>query len=143
MRSRSTVSNRAGSTVSSYPDTNTTGSGYAGLNPRVSVQPDPIELDPELIRGVAVSSARRTIIACSVTRARQLGVTVLAEGIGTEPELRTLQAAGIRLFQGFLFAEPAIASLPSVRPDISWIASPCRPAARGGSAPERRCGPEP
>ena len=91
------------------------GAGYAGLNLLASFQPDLIKLDMELIRGVATSAARQTIIACVVTMARQLDVTVLAEGIETEAELAALRAAGIRLFQGYLFAKPAIAVLPAVR----------------------------
>lgn len=91
------------------------GAGYAGLNLLASFQPDLIKLDMELIRGITTSSARQTIIACVVTMACQLGMTVLAEGIETEAELMALRAAGIQLFQGYLFAKPTLASLPSVQ----------------------------
>lgn len=90
------------------------GAGYAGLNLLASFQPDLIKLDMELIRGVASSAARRTIIACVTAMARELGITVLAEGIEAEAELVALRAASIQLFQGYLFAKPAVASLPSV-----------------------------
>ena len=89
--------------------------GYSGLNLLASFQPDYIKIDMELIRGVATSHARQVIIACVLTMARELDVAVIAEGIETEAELITLRAAGIRLFQGYLFAKPAIASLPSVQ----------------------------
>ena len=91
------------------------GAGYAGLNLLASFQPDYIKLDMELIRGVATSPARQTIIACVLTMARELDVAVIAEGIETEAELMALRAAGITLFQGYLFAKPAIASLPGVK----------------------------
>ncbi|NEU14621.1 EAL domain-containing protein [Methylobacterium sp. BTF04] len=91
------------------------GAGYAGLNLLANLQPDLIKLDMELIRGIANSPARQTIIACVTTMARQLGVTVLAEGVETEAELSALRSAGIRLFQGYLFAKPAIERLPDVR----------------------------
>lgn len=91
------------------------GAGYAGLNLLANFQPDLIKIDMELVRGIATSPARQTIIACVVTMARQLGVTVLAEGIETEAELMALRAAGIELFQGYLFAKPTLASLPPVR----------------------------
>lgn len=90
------------------------GAGYAGLNLLASFQPDLIKLDMELIRGVAYSAARQTIIACVTTMARELDVTVLAEGVETEAELMALRTAGIDLFQGYLFAKPALAALPSV-----------------------------
>jgi EAL domain-containing protein (putative c-di-GMP-specific phosphodiesterase class I) len=62
----------------------------------------------ELIRGVDGSAARQVIIAGLVGMARQLDVTVLAEGVETEAELMTLRAAGITLFQGFYFAKPQL-----------------------------------
>jgi EAL domain-containing protein (putative c-di-GMP-specific phosphodiesterase class I) len=91
------------------------GAGYAGLNLLASFQPDLIKLDMDLVRGIASSPARQTIIACVTAMARELGVVVLAEGIETEVELVALRAAGIQLFQGYLFAKPAVASLPTVR----------------------------
>ena len=39
------------------------GAGYAGLNLLASFQPDLIKLDMELIRGIATSPARQTIVA--------------------------------------------------------------------------------
>jgi len=89
------------------------GAGYAGLNLLASFQPDLIKLDMELIRGITTSPARQTIIAYVTTMARDLGITVLAEGIETEAELVALRAAGIELFQGYLFAKPGVESLPS------------------------------
>ena len=89
------------------------GAGYAGLNLLASFQPDFIKLDMELIRGIATSPARQTIVASVVMMARQLGVAVIAEGVETEAELTTLRATGIQLFQGYLFAKPAVASLPA------------------------------
>ncbi|WP_246687959.1 MULTISPECIES: EAL domain-containing protein [unclassified Methylobacterium] len=90
------------------------GAGYAGLNLLACFQPDFIKLDMELIRGIATSLARQTIVAGVVTMARQLDVAVIAEGVETEAELTTLQATGIHLFQGYLFAKPTVASLPQV-----------------------------
>lgn len=90
------------------------GAGYAGLNLLASFQPDFIKLDMELIRGIATSSARQTIVAGVIMMARQLGVAVIAEGVETEMELSALRAAGIQLFQGYLFAKPAVATLPAV-----------------------------
>ena len=108
------------------------GAGYAGLNLLASFQPDFIKLDMELIRGIATSSARQVIVGGVIQIARQLKVAVIAEGIETHEELATLRAAGIRLFQGYLFARPAIASLPPVHwPMVSMPSAEdmARPAA--------------
>jgi len=84
------------------------GAGYAGLGLLAKFQPDLIKLDMELIRGVESSAARQAIIGGVVGIARQLEMTVLAEGVESEAELMTLKAAGIHLFQGYYFAKPKL-----------------------------------
>ncbi|RDI58867.1 EAL domain-containing protein (putative c-di-GMP-specific phosphodiesterase class I) [Microvirga subterranea] len=90
------------------------GAGHAGLNLLASFQPDIIKIDMEIIRGIADSAARQAIVAGIMHMAQTLDITVIAEGIETEAELATLRGAGIRLFQGYLFALPAIEHLPAV-----------------------------
>ncbi|TXN28202.1 EAL domain-containing protein [Methylobacterium sp. WL19] len=102
------------------------GAGYAGLNLLANFQPDFIKLDMELIRGIDTSRQRQTIVAAVVAMAQKLGVAVIAEGIETQAELVTLRAAGIHLVQGYLFAKPAVASLPAVwlpQRDLSAISA--------------------
>ena len=90
------------------------GAGHAGLNLLANLQTDLIKIDMEIIRGVTDSAARRAIIAGILVMARALDITIIAEGIETEAELATLRDAGINLFQGFLFAKPALEDLPTV-----------------------------
>jgi len=90
------------------------GAGHAGLNLLANFQTDLIKIDMELIRGITDSAARQAIVAGILVIARSLDITIIAEGIETEAELTTLRSAGINLFQGFLFARPAIESLPTV-----------------------------
>lgn len=97
------------------------GAGYAGLNLLAKFQPDLLKIDMELIRGVDGSAARQVILAAIVWMTRSLGITVLAEGVETEAELTVLRAAGISLFQGYLFAKPAFEALPTV--EMTWAAA--------------------
>jgi EAL domain-containing protein (putative c-di-GMP-specific phosphodiesterase class I) len=90
------------------------GAGHAGLNLLAKFQPDLIKLDMELIRGIATSPARQAIVAGVVGIARALDIAVIAEGIETTDELVMLRAAGIALFQGYLFAKPAVEQLPPI-----------------------------
>jgi len=99
------------------------GAGYAGLNLLASFQPDFIKLDMELIRGIATSPARQTIVAGIVMMTRQMNVAVIAEGIETKAELMALRSAGIHLFQGFLFAKPTLASLPAIHLPAAYTPS--------------------
>jgi EAL domain-containing protein (putative c-di-GMP-specific phosphodiesterase class I) len=90
------------------------GAGHAGLNLLANFQTDLIKIDMELIRGIADSATRQAIVSGILVMARALQITIIAEGIETEAELAALKSAGIDLFQGFLFARPAIESLPTV-----------------------------
>ncbi|KNY19111.1 EAL domain-containing protein [Methylobacterium sp. ARG-1] len=109
------------------------GAGYAGLNLLASFQPDFIKLDMDLIRGIATTPARQTIVAGVIMMARQLGIVMIAEGVETEAELMALRAAGIQLFQGYLFARPAVASLPAVQ-FPAFFALPTKTPARSDAA---------
>jgi len=90
------------------------GAGHAGLGLLSEFQPDLIKIDMKLIRGIDTSPARRAVVAGIVGIAKELDITLLAEGIETEAEFRVLEAAGIRLFQGYWFAKPAFEELPPV-----------------------------
>lgn len=90
------------------------GAGYAGLGLLARFQPDLIKIDMDLLRGIDGSSARQAIIAGIVGIASALDITVLAEGVETELELRALRAAGISLFQGYYFAKPQMETFQPV-----------------------------
>jgi EAL domain-containing protein (putative c-di-GMP-specific phosphodiesterase class I) len=90
------------------------GAGYAGLGLLADFQPDLIKIDMHLVRDVDSSRARQAILAALLFVARELDITVLAEGIETEAEFMALKAAGVKLFQGYWFAKPAFEALPSL-----------------------------
>jgi EAL domain-containing protein (putative c-di-GMP-specific phosphodiesterase class I) len=98
------------------------GAGYAGLALLARFQPDVVKIDMELVRGVDNSVARQAIIAGIVGICRQLDITVLAEGVETRAEAEVLRAAGIRLFQGYLFARPELESFRATS-DIAALAA--------------------
>ena len=90
------------------------GAGYAGLGLLADFQPDLVKLDTGLIRGIDTSPVRRTIVAGITRTCVELGCVVLAEGVETVSEYRTLRGMGITLLQGYLFARPALEALPQV-----------------------------
>ena len=69
----------------------------------------------ELVRDIQLSHPKQVIVAAVASIARELDITVLAEGVESEAELTSLRAAGIALFQGYYFAKPGFMSLPAVR----------------------------
>ncbi len=90
------------------------GAGYAGLNLLAELRPDILKIDMELIRGIDVDQRRQVIVSGVCAVANALDITVLAEGIETDAEARTLRGMGLSLMQGYLFARPEIQRLPPV-----------------------------
>lgn len=88
------------------------GAGYSGLNRVVELRLDLIKLDIALIRGIDADAYRRAMVASVVAFCREAGVTLVAEGIETPDEHRTLKDLGIVLQQGYLFARPGFETLP-------------------------------
>ncbi len=82
------------------------GSGYAGLRHIVDLRPDILKLDMSLTRQVDTDPARRALAHALVSFAREIGSTLVAEGIETEAERGALAALGVPLAQGYLFSRP-------------------------------------
>lgn len=84
------------------------GSGYSGLSLLTKFQPDRIKIDIALVRDIHKSGAKQAIVMSVIQCCEELKITIIAEGVETLEEWCWLQAAGIRLFQGFLFAHPQL-----------------------------------
>lgn len=90
------------------------GAGFAGLALLAEFQSDVVKIDMALVRGIDSSRARQAIVGGIMQMARALDLTIIAEGVETRAELEALRAAGIELFQGYLFARPQVERLPAV-----------------------------
>lgn len=82
------------------------GAGHAGLNLLARFQPDVVKLDMDLIRGIDTRRPAQAIVRGVVRMCDELGIRVIAEGIETTGEFRCLEALGLHLMQGYLFARP-------------------------------------
>lgn len=82
------------------------GSGYAGLRHIVDLRPDILKLDMSLTRQIDTDPARRALAHALVSFAREIGSTLVAEGIETEAERAVLARLEVPLAQGYLFSRP-------------------------------------
>ncbi len=90
------------------------GAAYAGFELLAGFQPDVVKIDMGLVRNVHSDPVRMSIVKGVVGTCGELGIRVVAEGVEAADEVHALRALGVGLFQGFLFARPAIATLPAV-----------------------------
>jgi EAL domain-containing protein (putative c-di-GMP-specific phosphodiesterase class I) len=82
------------------------GAGFASLRHILLLVPDIIKLDISLTRGIDCDRPRRALSCALVAFARETATTIVAEGIETNAELRTLKEIGVTQGQGFLIARP-------------------------------------
>lgn len=77
------------------------GAGYASFRHVLQLSPEMIKLDMSLVRNVDRDPALRSLAAGVAMLAAQIEADVVAEGIETEGELRTLRTLGVRFGQGW------------------------------------------
>jgi len=94
------------------------GAGHSGLNMLADFQPDVLKIDMALTRSIDTDEVRNKITGAVVGLCNSLHISVIAEGVETLGEAVALRALGVRLFQGYYFARPAIEQLPAVPASI-------------------------
>jgi len=82
------------------------GAGYSSLRHVVELSPDYLKLDRELVHGIDEDPNRRALMRAVVAFAREVGTSVIAEGVETRAELDVLREAEVHLVQGYLLARP-------------------------------------
>ena len=83
------------------------GSGYASFRHIVTLAPDIIKIDRDLVRGIDHDPARQSLVAAVVMFADHSGASVVGEGVETLAELEPLATLGVGSVQGFLLARPS------------------------------------
>jgi EAL domain-containing protein (putative c-di-GMP-specific phosphodiesterase class I) len=82
------------------------GAGYAGLSSFAALEPDIIKLDMSLIRNVHQSPIRQRVVSSMASLCKDMGMSVVAEGIEVAEERDAVRGFGCPLLQGYFFARP-------------------------------------
>jgi len=94
------------------------GTGYASLAYLASLPLDILKIDRGLIAGIATGERVRTVVRAIVRLARELGLTIVVEGVESTVQLALLAEWGCDFYQGFLGAgaldEPELARFVAV-----------------------------
>jgi diguanylate cyclase (GGDEF)-like protein/PAS domain S-box-containing protein len=93
------------------------GTGYSSLSSISTLPIGEIKLDQSFVRDLESDTNARTVASAVVRIGQSLGLTVVAEGVETEPQRRFLQGLRCDVMQGYLFS-------PALAPDdlVSWLA---------------------
>lgn len=82
------------------------GAGYSSLNSLKELPLDVIKLDAEFFRGIDDVNRANLIVSDTISLAKKLGMSIVAEGIETREQVDFLANQNCDLIQGFYFAKP-------------------------------------
>ncbi|WP_051050396.1 EAL domain-containing protein [Fortiea contorta] len=85
------------------------GTGYSSLNYLHRLPADSLKIDRSFIQQMQQESRNYQVVKTIITLSNQLGLVVIAEGIETQQQLRSLQELGCEFGQGYLFSKPIAA----------------------------------
>ncbi|WP_172600100.1 putative bifunctional diguanylate cyclase/phosphodiesterase [Sulfuricystis multivorans] len=82
------------------------GTGYSNLGNLLRLHVDKLKIDQAFVGGLEHDEKSRKIVQTIIQMGRNLGMTVVAEGVETLAQARILRDFGCDLAQGYLFARP-------------------------------------
>ena len=82
------------------------GSGYSSLNMLREAPVDVIKIDRYFIDEIMSTRRGRVIIENSITMSKQLGLTVIAEGVETREQIEFLKKVDCDIAQGYYYSKP-------------------------------------
>lgn len=82
------------------------GAGYSNMRRVVSMAPDYLKIDGDIIKDLRRGTGKEIIVDTAVMLAARMGCPVVAEHVDSEEVQRIIEDKGIRYTQGYLFAKP-------------------------------------
>ena len=82
------------------------GRGHSSIASLTSMPIKAIKIDREFIDGVREPGSKQAICSAMIAMSRELGITVIAEGVESELQVQFLRDRGCDAVQGFLYTEP-------------------------------------
>jgi len=83
------------------------GAGYSSLKAIAELKPDFIKVDIDLVRTIDSVEMKKNLVMVLVDLGQKLNSQLIAEGIETAEECRTIMSLGVKYGQGFLFGRPS------------------------------------
>jgi len=101
------------------------GAGYSSLQSVAELHPDFLKVDRSLIQGVNADPIKWALLETFVTFSKRIGCRIIAEGVETAEELRTVIQLGVDYIQGYFIGKPSF-ERKSIDPAVYGILDPKR-----------------
>lgn len=99
------------------------GAGYSSLQSVAELHPDFLKMDRSLIQGVNSDPIKWALLETFVTFSKRIGCRIIAEGVETAEEMRTVVQLGVDYVQGFFVARPTF-ERKDINPEVMEILNP-------------------
>ena len=97
------------------------GSGFSSFRHVTRVNPEILKLDRTLVCGIDDDPVRQSLAAAIVSFARDVGATVVSEGIESERELACLRELAVGCGQGFFIARPNLGAIDAKLRELTGV----------------------
>ncbi|MGZ8252994.1 MAG: putative bifunctional diguanylate cyclase/phosphodiesterase, partial [Methylophilaceae bacterium] len=84
------------------------GTGYSSLSYLTQLPLDQLKIDQSFVRNIGMKPSDSVIVQTIIGMSNNLGIDVIAEGVGTEEQRKFLEQHNCPLCQGFLFSKPVV-----------------------------------
>jgi len=112
------------------------GAGYSGLRRWSELRPDYVKIDRHFIQGIHEDETKQSFVRSINDIANGMGCKVIAEGIETQDEYRTVFSIGIEIGQGYYFSRPEIMPSYVISNELFCSSSPQNCNTRGSHTSE-------
>jgi diguanylate cyclase (GGDEF)-like protein/PAS domain S-box-containing protein len=82
------------------------GTGYSSLSYLREYAFDVLKIDQSFIHGIPTNKSDCSLVKATIAMAHSLGLTVVAEGVETKPQLSLLERLNCDSIQGYFFSKP-------------------------------------
>lgn len=82
------------------------GNGYAGIARVCALEPQYIKIDMQIVRDIDKDNMKKALVESMIQFCEKAGIHLIAEGIETEEELKTLIKLGVHYGQGYYILKP-------------------------------------
>ncbi len=82
------------------------GTGYSSLSYLKNFPVDTLKIDRSFIKDIGIDASDAAITVAIITLAKELNMSVLAEGVETEGQLLFLEGHGCGTYQGYFYSKP-------------------------------------
>ncbi|HSZ13605.1 MAG TPA: bifunctional diguanylate cyclase/phosphodiesterase [Solirubrobacteraceae bacterium] len=111
------------------------GTGNASIEYLATLPASELKIDRSFITGMLEDARTEAIVRSTIDLARNLGLTIVAEGIETDAVMDRLAALGVQTGQGYVISRPLPAEELTVQLSAAFGLDPVEPGAYAATAP--------